>query len=55
MAQEPKCRRVWAMTRFQLFKPVGAACSKLQETVVRVEEIEAVRLKDLLGLGGICR
>jgi uncharacterized protein len=50
MAREPKCRRVTAMPKFTLFKPVGVPRSKLEETVVKIEELEAIRLKDLLSL-----
>ena len=50
MAREPKCRRVTALPRFTVFKPVGTARSKLKEIVIKIEELEAIRLKDLLGL-----
>lgn len=50
MAREPKCRRVTSMPKVKVFKPVGVPLSKLEETVVKIEELEAIRLKDLVGL-----
>jgi len=50
MAREPKCRRVESIPKVNVFKPVGIPRSCLQEIVVKVEELEAIRLKDLLGL-----
>ncbi len=50
MAREPKCRRVEFIPKVTLFKPVGIPCSCLEEVVVKLEELEAIRLKDLVGL-----
>lgn len=50
MAREPKCRRVESMPRFTVFKPAGIPHSCLEEVVVKLEELEAIRLKDRLGL-----
>lgn len=50
MAREPKCRRVESIPKVNLFKPVGIPKSSWNEIVVKVEELEAIRLKDLLGL-----
>jgi len=50
MARETKCRRVTALPKYMLFKPVGTSRTKLPETIIKVEELEAIRLKDLLGL-----
>jgi len=50
MAREPKCRRVEAIPKVSLFKPAGKPHACLEEVVIKLEELEAIRLKDLLGL-----
>lgn len=50
MAREPKCRQVEFIPKVVVFNPAGIPKSSLNETVVKVEELEAIRLKDLLGL-----
>ncbi len=50
MAREPKCRRVEFIPKVTVFKPAGIPLSSLEEVVVKLEELEAIRLKDLLGL-----
>ncbi len=50
MAREPKCRRVESAPKISAFKPAGIPRSCLEEVVVKLEELEAIRLKDLLGL-----
>lgn len=50
MAREPKCRRVESIPKVTVFKPAGIPRSFLEEVVVKLEELEAIRLKDLLGL-----
>lgn len=50
MAREPKCRRVETIPKVTIFKPAGISRTGLQEVVVKLEELEAIRLKDLLGL-----
>ncbi|MEN6327811.1 MAG: DUF134 domain-containing protein [Syntrophomonas sp.] len=50
MAREPKCRRVESTPKINAFKPAGIPRSCLEEVVVKLEELEAIRLKDLLGL-----
>ena len=45
------CRRVGRMPDVAYFKPAGIPKKDLDETVLGVDEYEAVRLKDLLGLG----
>jgi len=40
------CRRVWFKPGITYFKPVGVPISGLDEVVLTVDEIEAVRLKD---------
>ena len=44
------CRRVAATPRCGLFRPVGVPCSSLEEIVLTVDEMEAVRLADLEGM-----
>ncbi len=44
-------RRVMFQPNVTYFKPIGVRMAGLEETVVTVDEFEAVRLKDLLGLG----
>ena len=50
MAREPKCRRVESIPKVTVFKPAGIPRSSLEEVVVKLEELEAIRLKDLQGL-----
>ncbi len=50
MAREPKCRRVESIPKVTVFKPAGIPRSSLEEVVVKLEELEAIRFKDLLGL-----
>ena len=45
-----KPRRVQAVPRVTYFKPSGIPMSLLQEIVLTVDELEALRLKDLEGL-----
>jgi predicted DNA-binding protein (UPF0251 family) len=47
----PRCpRRVAAPPRCSYFKPAGVPLSRLEETVLSVDELEALRLADLEGL-----
>lgn len=50
MAREPKCRRVELVPKVTGFKPNGIPLSHLDEIVLKLEELEAIRLKDHLGL-----
>jgi predicted DNA-binding protein (UPF0251 family)/predicted Fe-Mo cluster-binding NifX family protein len=50
MAREAKCRRVAFIPPVKAFKPVGVPLSSLEEVVLKVEEIEAIRLKSHLNL-----
>lgn len=50
MARPPIPRRVEAMPEVTLFKPAGVPLRDLEEVVLTVEELEALRLKDLEGL-----
>lgn len=50
MARPPKCRRVEFAPEFTYFKPAGIPKTKLEELILNVEELEAIRLKDREGL-----
>lgn len=50
MPRPCKCRRVEQMPGFTCFKPSGVPLSELSEVVLSVEELEAIRLRDLVGL-----
>ena len=45
------CRRVGLKPGFTYFKPAGVRMAELDESIITVDEFEAVRLKDLEGLG----
>ncbi len=47
MSRPPKCRRVNFMPGITYFKPAGIPLRMLDEIRLTVEEIEAIRLKDL--------
>ena len=44
------CRRVGFQPNVTYFKPAGIRIIDLDESILTVDEFEAVRLKDLLGL-----
>jgi len=50
MARPMNCRRVGFMPQSDYFKPRGIPLSILDEVVLTVDELEAVRLADLEGL-----
>lgn len=50
MARPFKCRRVAFMPDVTFFKPAGIPLRDLDEVQLSLEEVEAVRLKDLEGL-----
>ncbi|TDA68340.1 MAG: DUF134 domain-containing protein [Clostridia bacterium] len=50
MPRPPKCRRVEFLPQHTYFKPAGIPLRELEEVVLAVEEVEALRLKDLEGL-----
>jgi uncharacterized protein len=50
MPRPIKCRRVGFFPRITYFKPVGTSLDDLDEVCLSMEEIEAIRLKDLEGL-----
>ena len=47
MSRPPKCRRVAFAPGITYFKPAGIPLGSLEEIQLSVEEIEAIRLKDL--------
>ncbi len=51
MPRPPKCRRVSLLPQATYFKPAGIPLKALEEVQLSVEEAEAIRLKDLEGLG----
>ena len=51
MPRLPKCRRVAFLPSVTYFKPAGIPLRSLSEVQISVEEAEAIRLKDLEGLG----
>jgi predicted DNA-binding protein (UPF0251 family) len=50
MPRPTKCRRVELEPKFTYFKPAGIPKHLLTELELSVEELEAIRLKDLVGL-----
>jgi predicted DNA-binding protein (UPF0251 family) len=50
MPRPVKCRRVDSLPSAIYFKPAGVPMRELEEVCLLVEELEAVRLKDLEGL-----
>jgi predicted DNA-binding protein (UPF0251 family) len=50
MARPQKCRRVECLPNNSYFKPAGIPLRDLQEVCMSIEEVEALRLKDLEGL-----
>ena len=50
MPRPPKLRRVEFIPQVTVFKPAGVSLRDLEEEVLSVEELEAIRLKDLEGL-----
>ena len=53
MVRPRHCRRVGFRERFHYFKPRAVPLRELKETVLTVDEFEALRLKDKLGLDQI--
>ena len=45
-----KCRRVGWIPQHDYFKPRGIPLSELEEVILRLDEIEAMRLADIEGL-----
>jgi predicted DNA-binding protein (UPF0251 family) len=50
MPRPSKCRRVAYLPEITYFKPAGHPLRDLEEVVLSVEEVEAIRLKDIEGL-----
>jgi predicted DNA-binding protein (UPF0251 family) len=50
MSRPPKCRRVEFLPNTTYFKPAGIPLRDLEEVGISIEEVEAIRLKDLEGL-----
>ena len=50
MGRQPLWRRVGFLPQVTYFKPAGVPLSGLQEIRLSVEEVEAIRLKDIEGL-----
>jgi predicted DNA-binding protein (UPF0251 family) len=50
MARPRLCRRILSEPNITYFKPQGIPMRELQESVLTIDEFEAVRLKDLEGL-----
>jgi len=50
MVRPHRCRRVNLEPNVTYFKPRGISLRDLEETVLQIDEFEAVRLKDLEGL-----
>jgi predicted DNA-binding protein (UPF0251 family) len=50
MSRTPKCRRVEFLPDVTYFKPAGIPLRDLEEVRMSIEEVEALRLKDLEGL-----
>ena len=50
MPRPQKCRRVAYLPEVTYFKPAGIPLRALEEVVLSVEEVEALRLKDIEGL-----
>ncbi|MCD6092942.1 MAG: DUF134 domain-containing protein [Candidatus Aenigmarchaeota archaeon] len=48
MPRPRRCRRVWFQPNVSFFRPVGLF--RLEEVILTIDEFEAMRLKDLLGL-----
>jgi predicted DNA-binding protein (UPF0251 family) len=50
MPRPRRWRRVWSKPNIDYFKPAGIRMVDLEESILTVDEFEAVRLKDLLDL-----
>jgi predicted DNA-binding protein (UPF0251 family) len=50
MPRKTKCRRVGHIPKSNFFKPSGIPAYDLEEIILKIEEAEALRLKDLMGL-----
>ena len=50
MPRHKRCRRVAGPPRCCMFKPAGMPASSMAQVVLTVDELEAIRLADLLGM-----
>ncbi len=50
MPRPPKWRKISFLPNFTYFKPAGIPLKKMKEVHIEVEELEAIRLKDMEGL-----
>ncbi|MBW2991274.1 DUF134 domain-containing protein [Candidatus Woesearchaeota archaeon] len=50
MPRPRRCRRVMHEPHHTYFKPAGVGMRELEDTILSVDEYEAVRLKDLEGM-----
>ena len=50
MPRPRRCRRVWFQPGITFFKPVGVRLTELDVSILTVDELEAIRLKDLQNL-----
>ena len=50
MARPVKCRRIGFFPQSRYFRPTGVPTKDILEVCLSVEELEAIRLKDLEGL-----
>jgi len=50
MPRKTKCRRVASEPGVTCFKPYGVHLGELKEVIITVDELEAIRLKDMVGL-----
>lgn len=50
MSRPPKCRTVEFVPQLTYFKPTGVPVKELTEVVLSIEELEAIRLKDIICL-----
>lgn len=50
MPRPRRCRCVWNEPNVSYFKPRGIPLTRLEEVILALEELEAIRLKDIKGL-----
>ena len=50
MTRPLKCRKIWNEAAFRMFRPEGVPAGQLDEVVLTLDELEAVRLADVEGL-----
>ena len=53
MARPVKCRRVEQLPPYARYKPAGVSCKNNKIMVLMIDELEAMRLKDVEGLSQI--